>query len=120
MDLRYSESDEAFRKELREWLADVLPTLPAEPSMDDWAGRREYDTDWQRRLFDAGYAGLAWPRAAPVICVAISGIRVVGISTYCRSTPAYLVPRGSQHRRCGAMCARRWLASSGQGSPGGN
>ena len=61
MDLRYSESDEAFRKELREWLADVLPTLPPEPAVDDWPGRREYDTDWQRRLFEAGYAGISWP-----------------------------------------------------------
>ena len=61
MDLRYSESDEAFRKELREWLADVLPTLPTEPAVDDWTGRREYDTDWQRRLFEAGYAGISWP-----------------------------------------------------------
>ncbi|MGZ4684133.1 MAG: acyl-CoA dehydrogenase family protein, partial [Acidimicrobiales bacterium] len=61
MDLRYSESDEAFRKELREWLADVLPTLPAEPAVDDWSGRRQYDTDWQRRLFEAGYAGISWP-----------------------------------------------------------
>ena len=61
MDLRYSESDEAFRKELREWLADVLPTLPAKPRVDDWAARREYDTDWQRRLFEAGYAGISWP-----------------------------------------------------------
>jgi len=61
VDLRYSESDEAFRKELREWLADVLPTLPAEPHVDDWPARRTYDTDWQRRLFDAGYAGISWP-----------------------------------------------------------
>ena len=28
---------------------------------DAWAERRKWDTDWQRRLFDAGYAGLHWP-----------------------------------------------------------
>ena len=61
MDLRYSESDEAFRKELREWLAGVLPKLPAEPATDDWPGRRAFDTDWQRQLFEAGYAGISWP-----------------------------------------------------------
>lgn len=61
MDLRYSESDEAFRAELRDWLAGVLPTLPAKPSPHDWPGRRGYDTDWQRRLFEAGYAGISWP-----------------------------------------------------------
>ncbi len=41
--------------------ADVLPTLPPEPAVDDWPARREYDTGWQRRLFEAGYAGINWP-----------------------------------------------------------
>lgn len=63
MDLRYSESDERFRKELREWLGDVLPTLPPRPDPDDWPARRAYDTGWQRLLFDAGYAGINWPTA---------------------------------------------------------
>ena len=63
MDLRYSESDEAFRAELRSWLEQTLPELPGRPSWDDWAGRRRFDTDWQRRLFDAGYAGINWPKA---------------------------------------------------------
>src|SRR5580658_6871904 len=61
MDLRYSESEEAFRAGLRSWLAEVLPTLPDKPSHLDWAGRRTYDTTWQRMLFDAGYAGIDWP-----------------------------------------------------------
>ena len=30
---------------------------PPKPSHLDWPGRRAYDTDWQRLLFDAGYAG---------------------------------------------------------------
>ena len=62
MNLRDSEAEAAFRAELREWLAGVLPSLPAHPRRDDWSARRRFDTDWQRRLFDAGYAGLAWPR----------------------------------------------------------
>jgi len=61
VDLRYSESDETFRAALRQWLAEELPTLSAKPSAHDWAGRRSYDTDWQRRLFEAGYAGISWP-----------------------------------------------------------
>ncbi len=61
MDLRYDESEEAFRTELRRWLASVLPTLPAKPDAGDWAGRRAYDTGWQRLLSDAGYAGVDWP-----------------------------------------------------------
>ncbi|MGZ8752192.1 MAG: acyl-CoA dehydrogenase family protein [Acidimicrobiia bacterium] len=62
MDLRYSDSDEAFRSELRGWLAAELPKLPSPPVRDDWTARRGFDTDWQRRLFDAGYAGINWPK----------------------------------------------------------
>jgi len=61
MDLRYTPAEEQFRAELRAWLAATLPTLPPKPKADDWPGRREYDTHWQRRLFDAGYAGVDWP-----------------------------------------------------------
>ena len=38
------------------------PTLAPQPPRDAWAERRKWDTDWQRRLFDAGYAGLHWPK----------------------------------------------------------
>src|SRR6516165_3651155 len=62
MELRYSEADESFRAELRAWLADSLPALSPQPAREAWDERRKWDTDWQRRLFDAGYAGLHWPR----------------------------------------------------------
>lgn len=62
MDLRYSETDEQFRKELREWLATTLVQVPPEPGPHDWPARRAWDTDWQRRLFEAGYAGINWPK----------------------------------------------------------
>jgi len=61
VDLRLSEAELAFRDRLRAWLAITLPALPAGPDRDDWPGRRRYDTSWQRRLFDAGYAGVDWP-----------------------------------------------------------
>lgn len=61
MDLTPTEEEREFRARLREWLAKVLPELPAKPSPDDWPGRRAYDAGWQRRLYDAGYAGLHWP-----------------------------------------------------------
>ncbi len=61
MDLRYTPAEEQFRADLRGWLAGVLPTLPPKPALDDWEGRRAYDTTWQRMLFDAGYAGINWP-----------------------------------------------------------
>jgi alkylation response protein AidB-like acyl-CoA dehydrogenase len=61
VDLRYSEAEERFRSELRQWLGEVLPKLPPKPSALDWPARRAYDTTWQRMLFDAGYAGIDWP-----------------------------------------------------------
>lgn len=61
MDLTYTEEEEEFRGRLRAWLAKELPGLPPKPSPDDWPGRRAYDAGWQRRLYDAGYAGLHWP-----------------------------------------------------------
>ncbi|UNZ18760.1 acyl-CoA dehydrogenase family protein [Streptomyces sp. 891-h] len=64
MRLAYTEEEEEFRARLRTWLAEVLPTLPPRPDPLDWQGRRAYDMDWQRRLYDAGYAGLHWPKDA--------------------------------------------------------
>ncbi|MEV7726525.1 acyl-CoA dehydrogenase [Streptomyces sp. NPDC087917] len=64
MDLTHTEEEQDFRERLRAWLAKVLPELPAKPSPDDWPGRRAYDAGWQRRLHDAGYAGLHWPTDA--------------------------------------------------------
>jgi hypothetical protein len=63
MDLRDSDAEAAFRAELRSWLARTLPELPAPPARGDWPARVRFDTDWQRRLYDAGYAGVSWPAA---------------------------------------------------------
>ncbi len=62
MELRYSDADESFRADLRAWLDRALPALAPQPPRDAWPERRTWDTDWQRRLFDAGYAGLHWPK----------------------------------------------------------
>ncbi len=63
MDLRYSESDEKFRDELRSWLKEAVPAHGEPPAQNEWEARRAYDTGWQRKLFDAGYAGINWPKA---------------------------------------------------------
>jgi alkylation response protein AidB-like acyl-CoA dehydrogenase len=58
MDLRFSPEDNAFREEVRTWLAANVPTdrRPKRgPEM------REYDLAWQRKLYDAGWGNVAWP-----------------------------------------------------------
>ncbi len=62
MDLRYSAADELFRDELREWLGAALSEIAPAPDRDDWSARVDFDTSWQKKLFDGGYAGMNWPR----------------------------------------------------------
>jgi alkylation response protein AidB-like acyl-CoA dehydrogenase len=61
MDLRYTDDEESFRHELRDWLRTALPAMGPEPARDDWPARRAYDASWQRMLAEAGYAGINWP-----------------------------------------------------------
>ncbi len=63
MDLRYSESDEKFRAEFRSWLEEAVPAHGDPPPAHDWPARRAYDTGWQRKLCEAGYACIDWPKA---------------------------------------------------------
>jgi alkylation response protein AidB-like acyl-CoA dehydrogenase len=60
--LKETPEEQAFRSGLRAWLDETLPTLPPEPPFEDWNAKRAYDTGWQRRLFEAGYAGVSWPK----------------------------------------------------------
>ncbi|MBW2287625.1 MAG: acyl-CoA dehydrogenase family protein [Deltaproteobacteria bacterium] len=76
MDLTFSEEDEAYRAELRQWLSDNIggggggggesanammkrAESSDESKNDPLAGARA----WPRTLHDAGYVGLAWPKA---------------------------------------------------------
>src|SRR5580692_5298755 len=59
MDLTFSEQETAFRDELRGWLAENKPG-PA-PSEGDDDTHYSYRRDWQRKLYDAGWAAPAWP-----------------------------------------------------------
>ncbi|HZP42673.1 MAG TPA: acyl-CoA dehydrogenase family protein [Candidatus Binatia bacterium] len=61
MELRFSAAEEAFRAEARAWLAANVPGA-ARPRGEDLRARRAFDLAWQRRLFDAGWAGVSWPR----------------------------------------------------------
>ena len=60
MDFRYSPEDEAFRKEVRDWIKENLP--------ESWATEQEalgisedsfqMALEWQKRLYKRGWVGL--------------------------------------------------------------
>ncbi len=59
MDIRFDTKAEAFRHEVRTWLEAHVPTAPM-PSDPDAAF--QYMADWQRTMYDAGWAGIHWPQ----------------------------------------------------------
>jgi alkylation response protein AidB-like acyl-CoA dehydrogenase len=59
MDLTFSERETAFRDELRAWLADNHPGH--EPTEGGEDAKSAWRHDWQRRLYDAGWAAPSWP-----------------------------------------------------------
>src|SRR5580704_19327207 len=59
MDLTFSSKEIAFRDELRSWLSSNAPEAPPTEGGED--AHYKYRRDWQRRLYDAGWAAPAWP-----------------------------------------------------------
>lgn len=65
MELPLKPHEEAFRQEFRQWLEANLPAgwlegkreLPQDPKE-----RERFLRDWQRRLYEGGWAGIAWPK----------------------------------------------------------
>jgi alkylation response protein AidB-like acyl-CoA dehydrogenase len=62
MDLRDTPEEAAFRAELRAWLEANLP----EERRGGRGGEQRYNDafgrEWSKQLYDAGYAGLTWPK----------------------------------------------------------
>ncbi|MEU7815402.1 acyl-CoA dehydrogenase family protein [Pseudonocardia sp. NPDC049154] len=61
MDLADSPEEAEFRGRVRAWLAEALPTLPW-PEPVELAEKLPFWRQWQRLLFEGGYAGMSWPR----------------------------------------------------------
>ncbi len=59
MDLQYSEADREFRERARTWLATNVPAK-ARPANGHTSA--QFDRDWQRKLYEHGWAGVAWPK----------------------------------------------------------
>ena len=60
MDLTYTEDEERFRAEARTWLEASVPDEPL-PSGDTREGFFQH-VEWEKRLFDARWAVVSWPR----------------------------------------------------------
>jgi len=58
VDLTLSPQEAAFRDELRAWLGEHHPGREPEGDEAAFAFRR----DWQRTVFEGGWAGISWPR----------------------------------------------------------
>ena len=69
MDFAYSPQEEAFREEIRDWLAKNMKELP-KWWLDDKLKRPEVDSDeyhqfsiwWHRKLYDGGFVGISWSK----------------------------------------------------------
>ena len=64
MDFSYTDEHDAFRTELRGWLESNLPDGWLEGDRDvpdDLEERVQFLRDWQRTLYDGGWAGIHWP-----------------------------------------------------------
>src|SRR5262245_1530979 len=65
MNFDFTEGQEAFRKEVRHWLEQNLPEslrgrgfAASRANLEEVAQLRA----WQRRMYEAGYVGMDWPR----------------------------------------------------------
>ncbi len=64
MDLNLTEGERSFRDEIRVWLRDNLPPDwdRQTPGDDNFQERFAFLRDWQRQVYQGGWAGIAWPK----------------------------------------------------------
>jgi alkylation response protein AidB-like acyl-CoA dehydrogenase len=58
VDLTLTSGEQAFRDEVRAWLGENHPG----PEPDGEEAKFEFRRAWQRKLHDAGWAGISWPK----------------------------------------------------------
>jgi alkylation response protein AidB-like acyl-CoA dehydrogenase len=65
MNLDYTPEEEAFRNQVRSWISANLSqdwehlSLRQAENMDEWMA---FLKQWQRKLYEAGWAGISWPK----------------------------------------------------------
>src|SRR5581483_7465545 len=60
MEITFSPEEERFRERARAWIEANKPSVP--PPENDLRARRDFDLAWQRKMHDAGWAGISWPK----------------------------------------------------------
>lgn len=60
MKIEITTEERRFREEVRDWLAD---NVPREERPLEGPEAAEFDRAWQRRQYEGGWAGIAWPEA---------------------------------------------------------
>jgi alkylation response protein AidB-like acyl-CoA dehydrogenase len=66
MDVSFSPEQQAYRLVVRRWLEDALPAnwdWPTFRGPADDDENAEFQKRWEQRLYAAGFAGVAWPKA---------------------------------------------------------
>jgi alkylation response protein AidB-like acyl-CoA dehydrogenase len=64
VDLNLTPQELRFRDEVRAWLDENVPKdwVKRRDEEESMRGRFEYLRAWQRKLYDAGWAGISWPK----------------------------------------------------------
>lgn len=60
MNLDFTHEELLFRQEVRDWLTENVPREPRPAHGEEMVA---YDREWQRSQYQAGWAGIAWPKA---------------------------------------------------------
>ncbi len=66
MELKFSSEEEAFRQQVRSWLEENVPKSGLKGAIASGTDQDKPTIErakiWQRRLYEAGYVALAWPK----------------------------------------------------------
>ncbi len=62
MNITMSPDDQAYRAKFLNWLSENIPSTTNDDTPEDWHEQAEIYRKFQRKLFDAGYAGIHWPK----------------------------------------------------------
>lgn len=64
MDFHFSPQEEAFRQEVRSWLAANMPPAYASDAFEERSAEERFDIQltWQKQLHTGNWVGIHWPK----------------------------------------------------------